>query len=107
MPGSCCLTTAPTKDFAIAGRLAMNLETSAIETAVGLSDDLGTGLIDRFRTLPMWKPAVLVGRSLTDLLTATPVRADRGSDRSRDRLAAACGHWRCRSPDTAVGDRKC
>jgi ABC-2 type transport system permease protein len=58
-------------DFAIAGLLAMNLVTSAIGTAVGLSDDLGTGVIDRFRTLPMWKPAVLVGRSLTDALTAT------------------------------------
>jgi ABC-2 type transport system permease protein len=58
-------------NFAIAGLLAMNLVTSAIGSAVGLSDDLGTGVIDRFRTLPMWKPAVLVGRSLTDLLTAT------------------------------------
>ncbi len=58
-------------DYAIAGLLAMNLVTSAIGTAVGLSDDLGTGVIDRFRTLPMWKPAVLVGRSLTDMLTAT------------------------------------
>lgn len=58
-------------EFAIAGLLAMNLVTSAIGTAVGLSDDLGTGVVDRFRTLPMWKPAVLVGRSLTDLLTAT------------------------------------
>jgi ABC-2 type transport system permease protein len=48
----------------------MNLVTSAIGTAVGLSDDLGSGVIDRFRTLPMWKPAILVGRSLTDLLTA-------------------------------------
>jgi ABC-2 type transport system permease protein len=57
--------------FAIAGLLAMNLVTSTIGTAVGLSDDLGSGVIDRFRTLPMWKPAVLVGRSLTDLLTAT------------------------------------
>lgn len=57
-------------EFAIAGLLAMNLVTSAIGTAVGLSDDLGSGVIDRFRTLPMWKPAVLVGRSLTDLLTA-------------------------------------
>ncbi len=57
-------------EYAIAGLLAMNLVTSAIGTAVGLSDDLGTGVIDRFRTLPMWKPAVLVGRSLTDLLTA-------------------------------------
>jgi len=57
-------------EFAIAGLLAMNLVTSAIGTAVGLSDDLVSGVIDRFRTLPMWKPAVLVGRSLTDLLTA-------------------------------------
>ncbi len=57
-------------DFAIAGLLAVNLSTSAIGTAVGLSDDLGTGVIDRFRTLPMWRPAVLVGRSLADLLSA-------------------------------------
>jgi ABC-2 type transport system permease protein len=58
------------KQFAIAGLLAMNLTTSAMGTAVGLSTDLGSGVIDRFRTLSMWRPAVLVGRSLADLLTA-------------------------------------
>jgi len=58
-------------EFAIAGLLAVNLTTSAIGTGVGLSADLGSGVIDRFRTLPTWRPAVLVGRSLTDLLTAT------------------------------------
>ena len=58
------------KDFAIAGLLAMNLTTSAMGTAVGLSTDLGSGVIDRFRTLPMWRPAVLVGRSFADLMTA-------------------------------------
>lgn len=58
------------KNFAIAGLLAMNLTTSAMGTAVGLSSDLGSGVIDRCRTLPMWRPAVLVGRSLADLLTA-------------------------------------
>ena len=57
-------------DFAVAGLLALNLTTSAMGTAVGLSTDLNTGVIDRFRTLPMWRPAVLVGRSLADLLTA-------------------------------------
>jgi ABC transporter DrrB family efflux protein len=56
--------------FAIAGMLALNLTTSAMGTAVGLSDDLNGGIIDRFRSLPMWRPAVLVGRSVTDLLTA-------------------------------------
>jgi ABC-2 type transport system permease protein len=58
-------------EYAIAGLLAMNLVTSAIGTAVSLSDDLGSGVIDRFRTLPMWRPAILVGRSLADLMTAT------------------------------------
>ena len=58
------------KDFAIAGLLAMNLTTSAMGTAVGLSTDLGSGVIDRLRTLSMWPAAVLVGRSLADLLTA-------------------------------------
>ena len=59
------------KDFAIAGLLALNLTTSSMGTAVGLSNDLNGGVIDRFRTLPMWRPAVLVGRSLADLLTAS------------------------------------
>lgn len=57
--------------FAIAGLLALNLTTSSMGTAVGLSSDLSSGVIERFRTLPMWRPAVLVGRSLADLLTAT------------------------------------
>jgi ABC-2 type transport system permease protein len=59
------------KDFAIAGLMLLNLTTSAMGTAVGLISDLTTGAIDRFRTLPMWRSAVLVGRSLADLLSAT------------------------------------
>jgi ABC-2 type transport system permease protein len=57
-------------DYAIAGLLALNLTTSAIGTAVGLTTDLSSGVIDRFRSLAMWPAAVLVGRSLADLLTA-------------------------------------
>jgi ABC transporter DrrB family efflux protein len=59
------------KDFAIAGLMLLNLTTSAMGTAVGLSSDLSTGAIDRFRTLPMWRSAVLVGRSVADVLSAT------------------------------------
>jgi ABC-2 type transport system permease protein len=59
------------KQFAVAGLLMLNLTTSAMGTAVGISTDLTTGVIDRFRALPMWRPAVLVGRSLADLLSAT------------------------------------
>jgi ABC-2 type transport system permease protein len=58
------------KDFAIAGLLALNLTTSSMGTAVGLTTDLNSGVIDRFRTLPIWRAAVLVGRSIADLLTA-------------------------------------
>jgi ABC-2 type transport system permease protein len=58
------------KDYALAGLLLLNLTTSALGTAVGLSTDLSTGVIDRFRTLPMWRAAVLVGRSISDVLAA-------------------------------------
>jgi ABC-2 type transport system permease protein len=57
-------------EFALAGLLAMNLITSSNGTAVGLSSDLNTGLIDRFRALPMWRPSILIARSVTDLLSA-------------------------------------
>ena len=57
------------KDFVLAGLLALNLVTSTMGTAVGLSTDLHEGMIDRFRTLPMWRAAVLVGRSIADLMT--------------------------------------
>jgi ABC-2 type transport system permease protein len=57
-------------DFAISGLLALNLTTSTMGTAVGISTDLSSGVIDRFRTLPMWRPAVLVARSLADLSSA-------------------------------------
>jgi ABC-2 type transport system ATP-binding protein len=39
----------------------------SMATAIGLADDLGTGIIDRFRSLPMARSAVLAGRTLADL----------------------------------------
>src|SRR5271167_1830361 len=57
-------------DYLLAGLLSLNLVTSVMGTAVGLSTDLHEGMIDRFRTLPMWRSAVLVGRSMADLLTS-------------------------------------
>ena len=81
------------KDFAIAGLMLLNLTTSAMGTAVGLSTDLTTGAIDRFRTLPMWRSAVLVGRSMADCPLGRPVRRHRGPHRPGHRLAARgqCG----------------
>jgi ABC transporter DrrB family efflux protein len=58
------------KEFAIAGLVALNLTTSVMGTAVGLTTDLNTGTIDRFRALPIWRAAVLVSRSVSDILSA-------------------------------------
>jgi ABC-2 type transport system permease protein/oleandomycin transport system permease protein len=38
-------------------------------TALGLNDDVHKGLIDRFRSLPIARPAVLAGRTLADVAT--------------------------------------
>lgn len=58
-------------DFAVGGMLVMNLATSApMGTAVGLGTDVSTGVIDRFRTLPMKRSAVVAGRTFSDLLAS-------------------------------------
>jgi ABC-2 type transport system permease protein len=58
------------KAFAIPGLLVMNLTMATVGTAIGLSTDLSTGVIDRLRTLPMFQTAILTGRSVSDLLAA-------------------------------------
>ncbi|MFZ0667051.1 MAG: ABC transporter permease [Acidimicrobiales bacterium] len=58
------------KDFVLAGLLSLNLVTSAMGTGVGISSDMATGAINRFRSLPIWRPAVLIGRSVSDVLAA-------------------------------------
>jgi ABC-2 type transport system permease protein len=55
--------------YLISGMFGMAMAGSAPGTAVGLSSDMTTGLIDRFRALPMARSAVLAGRTLADLLT--------------------------------------
>jgi ABC-2 type transport system permease protein len=58
------------KDYLLAGILALNLVTSTMGTGVGMATDLHEGMIDRFRALPMWRPAVLIGRSAADFMTS-------------------------------------
>ena len=54
-------------DFLMPGIFAQTVAFGAIGTAVGLSADLRTGILVRFRTLPMARIAVLGGRTLADL----------------------------------------
>ena len=56
-------------DYLIGGMLGMGLAGTAPGTAVGLVTDMSTGLIDRFRSLPMSRAAVLTARTIADLLT--------------------------------------
>jgi ABC-2 type transport system permease protein len=55
--------------FLISGMFGMTMAGTAPGTAVGLTSDMSTGLIDRFRALPISRAAVLAGRTMSDLAT--------------------------------------
>ena len=57
----------PYVDFLMPGIFAQTIAFGSIQTGVGLAEDLGKGLIERFRSLPMARSAVLAGRTLADL----------------------------------------
>jgi ABC-2 type transport system permease protein/oleandomycin transport system permease protein len=59
------------KDFLLPGIIVQNIAFGGFVTAIGLNEDLKKGLIDRFRSLPMARPAVLAGRTLADVVTNT------------------------------------
>jgi ABC transporter DrrB family efflux protein len=55
-------------DFLMPGILTQTIAFGGFLTAVGLNEDLRKGLIDRFRSLPMARSAVLAGRTLADVV---------------------------------------
>ena len=55
-------------DFLIPGIIVQTVVFGATSTAVGLSEDMSKGIIDRFRSLPMSRSAVLAGRTIADLV---------------------------------------
>jgi len=54
-------------NYLMPGIFAQVVAFGAINTGVGLAEDKNTGLIERLRTLPMARSAVLAGRTLADL----------------------------------------
>jgi ABC transporter DrrB family efflux protein len=56
-------------DFLMPGIVAQTMSFGGFVTALGLAEDLKKGLIDRFRSLPMSRSAVLAGRTLADVAT--------------------------------------
>jgi ABC-2 type transport system permease protein/oleandomycin transport system permease protein len=65
----------PYVDYLIPGVFAQSAAFGALGTAVGLSTDLRSGLLERFRTLPMSRSAVLAGRTIADLARSLAVVA--------------------------------
>jgi ABC transporter DrrB family efflux protein len=55
-------------DYLMPGIFVQTITFGALNTGVGLAEDLQTGLIERFRSLPMARSAVLAGRTTADLV---------------------------------------
>ncbi|WP_374214754.1 ABC transporter permease [Streptomyces sp. SKN60] len=56
------------KNFLMAGIFAQTVTFATAGAGAGIADDMHKGLIDRFRSLPMARGAVLTGRTLADLV---------------------------------------
>jgi ABC transporter DrrB family efflux protein len=54
-------------DFLMPGIIVQSIAFGGFVTALGLSEDVKKGLIDRFRSLPMSRAAVLLGRTISDV----------------------------------------
>jgi ABC-2 type transport system permease protein/oleandomycin transport system permease protein len=61
----------PYVDFLMPGIFVQTAIFGALQTGVGLAEDLQKGLIDRFRSLPMARSAVLAGRTAADAVVIT------------------------------------
>ena len=56
------------REFLIAGIFAQTMIFGATITGAGMADDMQKGIIDRFRSLPMSRSAVLIGRTFSDVV---------------------------------------
>lgn len=55
-------------DYVLPGLLVMSVVFTTVYSGVALNTDLTKGAVDRFRTLPIWRPAPLVGALLGDMV---------------------------------------
>lgn len=55
-------------NYLLPGILVQTVLFGAMQTGVGLADDLSKGMIDRFRSLPMARSAVLAGRTISEMI---------------------------------------
>ena len=69
--GAITVTGTTYVNYLMAGIFAQTVIFGATTTGVGLANDLQKGLVDRFRSLPMSKSAVLTGRTISDIVRNT------------------------------------
>jgi ABC-2 type transport system permease protein len=55
-------------EFLMPGIFAQTIVFASATTAIGMADDISKGIIDRFRSLPMARSAVLTGRTVSDVV---------------------------------------
>src|SRR3954469_25247487 len=55
-------------NYLMAGIFVQTVAFGSVSTGIGLSEDLQKGLVERFRSLPMARSAVLTGRTIADLV---------------------------------------
>src|SRR5688572_8564884 len=66
--GALADTPAKYLQFFLPGIMVTSVVMITMYTGVGLNTDIEKGVFDRFRTLPVWRPAALVGMIFGDLL---------------------------------------
>jgi ABC-2 type transport system permease protein len=66
--GAIAGSTAEYLQFLLPGILAQTVVMITMYTGVGVNNDIRKGVFDRFRSLPIWQPSVLVGALLGDAL---------------------------------------
>ena len=74
-------------EFLLPGILAQTVIFGSTITGASIAEDLQKGLIDRFRSLPMARSAVLVGRTAADLGLNADLDRGHGGHRAGRRLA--------------------
>jgi len=55
-------------NYLMAGIFVQTVAFGSVSTGIGLAEDLQKGIVDRFRSLPMSRSAVLTGRTIADLI---------------------------------------
>src|SRR3989440_10345563 len=69
--GAIAVTGTSYVNYLMAGIFTQTVIFGSTTTGVGLANDLQRGLVDRFRSLPMAKSAVLTGRTISDIVRNT------------------------------------